>query len=150
MVRPEQRLAELVDDARSAKLRKGIGRRARRDHGAVRQRVTGPVMVGDDDLEAERLRLGDLLDGGDPAVDREHEPDAVGCELREGDTRHAVALLEPARQVPRDVGAELAEDEHGESGGADAVDVVVAVHADALPRLDRGADAFDREGHVPE
>ena len=50
--------------------------------------------------------------------------------------------------MPCDVGAELAEDEHGEGGGADAVDVVVAVHADARPCLDRSADPFDRKGHV--
>ena len=54
----------------------------------------------------------------------------------------AVALLEAARQVPVDLGAELAEDEDGERRRADPVDVVVAVDADPRPGRDRGADAL--------
>ena len=55
-----------------------------------------------------------------------------------------VALLEPRRQVPRRLGAELAQQQDGERGGADAVGVVVAVDADARARRDRGADRLDR------
>ncbi len=102
------------------------------------------------DLEAERLRLGDLLDGGDPAVDGEHEPAAVFGEPRDRGAGDAVALLEPARQVPLDLRAELPERQDGERGRADAVDVVVAVHADTRAGRDRGADALDRLGHVAQ
>ena len=73
----EERLAELVDDAGAAELRERVVGRARRDDRAVGQRLAGPVVVGDDHLEAARLRLGDLRDGGDAAVDREHEAAAL-------------------------------------------------------------------------
>ena len=66
-------------------------------------------MVGDDDLEPARLRRGDLGDGGDPAVDGEQEPAALLREPRDRLARDAVALLEAARQVPVDLGAELAQ-----------------------------------------
>src|SRR5204862_4928475 len=47
-------------------------------------------------------------------------------------------------------GAGLAQDKDGRHRGADAVAVVVAVHADALPRRNRGPDALDLTGHVAE
>ena len=73
----EERLAELVDDAGAAQLRERIVGRPRRDDRAVGQRLAGPVVVGDDHLEAARLRLRDLLDRGDAAVDGQHEPAAL-------------------------------------------------------------------------
>ena len=108
------------------------------------------MVVGDDHLEAARLRRGDLLDGRDPAVDGEQEAAALVGQPRDRDVRDAVALLEPARQVPFDVGAELPQRQDGERRGADAVHVVVAVHADALPVGDRRANPVDRDGHVAE
>ncbi len=61
-----------------------------------------------------------------------------------------VALLEPGRQMPGWIGTELAQQQHGERGRADAVGVVVAVHADARPRLDRSRDRGHRRAHVAE
>ena len=52
----------------------------------------------------------------------------------------AVALLEPRRQVPLRLGAELAQQQHGERGRADPVGVVVAVDADPRAGRDRGPD----------
>ncbi len=147
---PEERLAELVDDTRPAELGERIVGRARRDDRAVGQGRPGPVVVGHDHLEPERLRLGDLLDGRDPAVDGEDEPDALLGEPTERVARHAVALLEAAREVPHDVRAELAKEQHREGRRADAVDVVVPVDADARPSLDRCADAGDGDVHVAE
>ena len=81
--------------------------RAGGDDGAVRQRLARPVVVRDDDVEPLRAGLRDFLDGGDPAVDGQHEPAALVGEPRERLALHPVALLEAARQVPFDVGAEL-------------------------------------------
>jgi hypothetical protein len=46
----------------------------------------------------------------------------------------------PSSAMPGDVGAELAEGQHGEGGRADPVDVVVAVDADLLAGRDGGDD----------
>ena len=54
VVGPEQRLRELVDDAGAAELGERVRRRARRDDRAVGQRLAGPVVVGDDHVDAER------------------------------------------------------------------------------------------------
>ena len=150
MVGTEKRRAELVDDARPAELGEGICRRARRDDRAVRQHLSRSMVVRDDDLEPALAGLGDLLDGRDPAVDGEDEADAVVREARQRLPRDAVALLEPARQVPHDVGAELPEKEDGQRRRADAVDVVVAVHADPNALRDGGADPADGHLHVSE
>ncbi len=147
VVGTEKRRAELVDDARPAELGEGICRRARRDDRAVRQHLSRSMVVRDDDVEPALPGLGDLLDGRDPAVDGEDEADAVVREARQRLPRDAVAFLEPARQVPHDVGAELPEKEDGQRRRADAVDVVVAVYADPNPLRDGGADPAD--GHAP-
>ena len=52
--------------------------------------------------------------------------------------------------MPRDVGAELAQEQDGERRRADTVGVVVAVDADARTRLDRRRDRLDRLAHVAE
>ncbi len=146
----EERLTELVDDARAAQLRERIVGRPRRHDRTVGKRVAGTVMVGDDHLEAACLRLRHFFDRGDAAVDREHETAALVREPRERRGADAVALVEAARQMPVDVRAELPEEMHRERGGRDPVDVVVAVHADAAPVRDRGPDPLAGDLHVAE
>ena len=149
-VEAEQGLAQLVDDSGSAELRERVLGRASGDDRTVGQRLARPVMVGDDDVEPAFSRLGDLGDRRDPAVDGEDEPTAL---LRESGQRlaaDAVALVEAARQVPGDLGAELAQEEDGEGGGGDPVHVVVAVDADPPARLHGGADLRARGVHVAE
>ena len=96
------------------------------------------------DLEPERAAPRNLVDGRDAAVDGEHEPVALLGQPRERLAASAVAFLEAAGQVPADVGAEIAEAEHRERGGADTVDVVVAVDADPRARADRGRGSIGR------
>jgi hypothetical protein len=66
---------------------------------AVRERLTRPVVVAHDDLDTERARVGDLLDGRDAAVDRD-EQGRAGRRLPL-DARHGqpVAVARPARQL---------------------------------------------------
>ena len=146
----EEGLPELVDDAGAAQLGERIQRGPGRDDGAVWQRLGGPVMVGDDDVETAFLRLGHLSDGRDAAVDGEDEPTAVVRKTGERLAPHAVALVEAARQMPDDLSAELAQQEDGERGGGDAVDVIVAVDADPATLLHGGADVRARSLHVAE
>ena len=75
---------------------------------------------------------------------------ALVREARDRGGADAVALVEPARQMPVDLRAEASEREHGQGRGADPVDVVVAVDADPLAPLDREPDACDRLLHVAE
>jgi len=150
VTRTEQRLSELVDDARAAELGERVVGGPRGDEGAVRERFAGPVMIRDDDLEPARPRLGNLLDRGHAAVDGEDEPAALVGEPRKRFALDAVALLEAARQMPDNVRTELAQDEHRERGGADAVRVVVPVHADARSGCDGALDRVDARGHVAE
>ena len=145
-----ERLRELADDTGAAELRERIVRRARRDDRAVRQGGARAVVIGDDHVEAARLRSRDLLDRCDPAVDGNEQAAAFVGEPRDRDVRDAVALLEAARQMPLDVGAERAQRQNGERRGADAVHVVVAVDADPLAGGDCRVDPVDRNGHVPE
>ena len=78
------------------------------------------------------------------------EADALLREARDRLARDAVALLEPARQVPDDVGTRLAQGQDCERGRADPVDVVVAVDADPGASRDGAADGVDRLLHVAE
>ena len=77
-------------------------------------------------------------------------PYPVVGEAPEGVGRDPVALLEPAREVPADVGAQLAHEQRRERGRADSVDVVVAVDADSFAFLDGLVNPLDRDGHVAE
>ena len=95
----EQRLGELPDDRGAAEPGERIVALQRRDDRAVREALAGPVVVGDDDLEPEPRRLVDLGDGGDPAVDREHELDPLVGEPRE-------RLRRRARSPPRSARAD--------------------------------------------
>jgi len=52
----------------------------------------------------------------------------------------AVAVVDPARQVPVDVGPERAQRAHEDRGRGDAVDVVVAVHGDPRAAPDVAED----------
>src|SRR5262245_62261384 len=99
------------------------------------------MMVGDDHVEPVPPRVGYLLDGSEAAVDGEHAPDPLLCETPERVARDAVALLEPARQMPADVGSELTEVENRDCSRADPVDVVVPVHTDLRAVVDCRPDA---------
>ena len=89
-------------------------------------------------------------DGGDAAVHREEKLHAFLGEPRDRRRGDAVAFLEPAREMPDDVGAELSQRQGRERRGADAVDVVVAVDADPLAPLDGRAQPLDSRRHVAE
>ena len=134
----EERLAELVDDTGAAELRERIVGRTRRDDRAVGERLAWPVVVGDDHLEPARARLRNLGNGRDPTVDREHKPAALVCEAAERGARDAVALVEAARQVPVDLGAELPEQE-GVVGRSCAVEERARVLGVGVPAPDKNA-----------
>ena len=118
--------------------------------GQVGNVVGRPVVVGDDDLEPERARVLDLGDRGDAAVDGEHEIESFFGKPCQRAGVQPVPLFEARRQMPGHVCTELAQEQHGERRGADAVRVVVAVHTDARAALDCSTDRRDGGFHVAE
>jgi hypothetical protein len=102
------------------------------------------VVVGDHDLHPRGARGGDLLDRGDRAVDRDQQLRPARGEALDRGGGQAVAVVDPARQIPVDVGAERAQRAHEDRGRRDAVDVVVAVHGD--PRAPPDVAEDDRGG----
>jgi hypothetical protein len=145
-----ERTEQLVDDAGAAELGERVRRRPRRDDRAVGQRLRRTVVVGDDHVEPEALRFPHLDVRGDPTVDGEHEAVPVSGQTLQRLARDPVPFVEAAREVPVDVGTEVAQARDRQGGRADAVDVVVAVDADALARVDRGAEAVARGRRVAE
>ena len=133
----EQRPREHVRHARRTQLRTGVSADARVHDRRVRQPAVGArrVMVGDHDVHARRAGRGDLLHRRDRAVHRDEQPRPARGEPLDGGEREPVAVVDPARQVPVDVGAQRPQraDEHRRR--AHAVHVVVAVHGDPRPAL---------------
>ena len=109
-----------------------------------------PVVVGDQHVEAGRARGGHLLDGGDGAVDGDQKPRPARREALHRGRREAVAVVEPAGQVPVHLGAEAPQAADDDRGRADAVDVVVAVDRDPRPRPHVAEDEVHRGRHAAE
>ncbi len=147
----EERLAELVDDAGAAELGERIVGRPRCDDRAIGQRPSpgrwwSVTITSSPRAFASATSATAVM----PQSTVSTRPQPSSASRAERRARDAVALVEAAREVPVDVGAELAQQQHRERRRRDAVDVVVAVHADAAAVGDRGPDALAREPHVAE
>ena len=140
---------ELVGDAGRAQVRARVAAEPRVHDRRVGQRAVGAraVVVGDHDVHAGRLRRRDLGDGGDRAVDGDQQVGPARGEPLDRRGGEAVAVVDAARQVPVDVGAERPQGADEDRGRADAVHVVVAVDGD--PRAARDV-AEDHPGAVAE
>ncbi len=112
-----------------------------------RHRLRHGVVIDDHHLEPERVRPRDLGDRGDPAVEGDQHPGAVGGDLLDRLEVQPVPLVDPVRDVGRDLGPELAQEQVQQRGRADAVDVVVAVEGDLLPLAHRPGEPLDRRRH---
>ena len=121
------------------------------DHGhRLRQRDLRHVMVDDDQVEAHALRLGQRLEGGDAAIDRDHDRGALLLDAEQRRRIGAVAFLAPVGNVDGDVAADGPEEARQQRRRGGAVDVVVAEHHDLLALADRAHDARDGGVHVLE
>jgi hypothetical protein len=142
---------QVEHDARARQaLERELAVRAQRVQHRQRRRARGGrvVMVAHDHVEPEGARERELRDVRRPAVGRHEDArprvgqgaDRAGVE--------AVALAEAVRHVQQRVGPQLAQKEHELRRARDAVDVVVAVHGDALAARDRVGEAARRDVHV--
>ena len=94
----EQRVGELEGDAHTGEMRAGIAGQLGCDHDALGQRSFDLVMVGDDDVHAERARQRDFVPRADAAVHGDEQLDAGGGEFLHRRRRDAVALGEAVGQ----------------------------------------------------
>jgi hypothetical protein len=145
-----QRLCQLQHHAGAAQLRERVVRRPRADQQAVGQLLGRAMVVGHDHVHAELSGSRHLRGCRDAAVDRDDQLHALAGQPLQCLGADAVALLEAAGQVPADLGAQRPQHQNGQRRRADAVGVVVAVHADPLARLHGGQDAVAGAGHVAE
>jgi hypothetical protein len=145
-----QRLGQLQHHAGAAQLRERIVGRPGADAQAVGQLLGGAMVVGHDHVHAELAGSRHLGGGRDAAVDRDDQLHALAGQPLQRLGADAVALLEAAGQVPADLGAQRPQHQDGQRRRADAVGVVVAVHADPLAALGRGQDAVTGGAHVAQ
>ena len=121
------------------------------DHGhRVGQRDLRHVVVDHDEVEAGPPGLGQRLEGGDAAIDRDDDGGAVFPDLQQGRRVGAVAFLAAVRNVDADVAADTPEEAQQQRRRGGAIDVVIAEHDDALARLDGPHQAGNRGVHVLE
>ena len=146
----QERAGDLVSDARGAE----VGARVSRDDGmddrAIGELRARLVVVGDDDVDAERPCVCDLVDRRDPAVGGDQEASAALGQPVDRLAAEAVAVLDAPGDKPVALGASVAQGADEDRGGGGAVDVVVAVDRDRLLRGDRTPDRRNRGVHSRE
>ena len=98
----------------------------------IRQFIVGFVMVGDDQIDAKLTRAACRFGRADAAVDRDDQLDAFGMQSIDGARLKAVAVGQPFGNEVADVGAKQLEGAAQDHRRGDAVDVVVAMHGNAL------------------
>ena len=90
------------------------------------QRILALVMVGDNQVDAQRgAKLG-LLNGGDAAIHGDDECDTLPLQLLDGNGVQAIAFLQAAGNVGNTMHPVAAQEVGQQAGGGDAVHIVVA------------------------
>ena len=115
----------------------------------VGQGVAGQVVVGDEGVDAAGARGGDGFVAAGAVIHGEDEA-GRGRQSGKAGEAEAVAVRAAVRDEPVHVGAQLAQDAHGEGGGGGAIDVVVAIDEDGFVRAQRALKAVKRGGEVGE
>ena len=99
------------------------------------------MVVGDDHIKTELAGAGDLIDGGDRAVNGDQQACWTGCKAFNVGKAEPVSILAAARYEPLDFGAKIAQCAHEDRRRADAVNVVVTVNQNRRA----GSDVAERE-----
>ena len=106
---------QLERDADASKMleRKAAVRAVGVDHGAGGgQLVLTFVVIGDDEVDAERGGKGGLLHAGDAAVHGDQQAGALAVQVLDGITAQSVAILDAAGDIVQHVGAAALEIVH--------------------------------------
>ena len=106
------------------------------------------MVVGDDQVDAQRGRIGRLVHRRDAVVHRDDEGIAFVVDLVDGPFGQAVAVPLPAGQHTFDAAAQALELLVQQGGRSHPVHVVIAVDDDGLALFQGAADAGHRLVHV--
>ena len=99
------------------------------------------VVIGDDHIHAGGGGIGGLRNGGDAAVHRDDERDALAFQMIDRADIQTVALVEPVGDIQRRFQADAAKILGQQAGGGDTVHVVIAVYRGGLAPLQGEPDA---------
>ncbi len=108
----------------------------------------GLVVIGDDEVEAERARPLRCLGAANAAVHRDDHVDLVGMQPVDRRRLQSVAVAQPLRNEMTHLAAEHLQRAAEDDSRGDAVDVVVAVDGDPLAARQRQLEARHRPFHV--
>ncbi len=106
------------------------------DCGGLGQLRAGPVVVGDDQVQAQAAGGVGGIEGGDAAIDGYEEGRAVFGDGFDGFDVEAVAFFDAMGDVVVDAGAEESQELPKDGDPGYAVNVIVAVHGKLFTGLD--------------
>ena len=120
------------------------------DRRALRQLRLALVMVGDDQINIFFAAQKRLIQRRDAAVHRDDQAHALRAERFDGGGIQTVALLQPRGDVADHIAAALAQKFRQQTGGGDAVHVIIAEHADFFVFIQRPLHARAGALHVQQ
>ena len=115
-----------------------------------RQRLVGLVVVDDDHVHAQALRLFQRLDAGGAAIDGHDQRGAAGGERAHRLDIRAIALEQPVGDVDQRIEAAAAQEQAEQGGRGGAVDIVIAEDRDRLAAHRGVGNARGRRLHCGE
>ena len=135
---------QLKGYAHTGKVREGILRILPMGiyHGhSLRQNVLALMVVSDDQINAQFPAFFCFLYGGDAAVHSDNEVYILGFEIVDGGHVETIALFQPGWNIPDTVCAAIGEIIRQETGGSNAVHIIVAVDGDFFSTLKGQGDS---------
>ena len=151
-IRPAQGQHQLQRHAAARQMLEGIAAVASagiHHRRGVRQRLLALVMVGHHHVHADGAGKGHLLHAGDTTVHGHQQRGAALAQPLDGVAAQPVAVLDPARDVVYHMGAAALQIVNQNTGGGDAVHVIVAENGDLLAVCDGLGDPRRRLVHIP-
>ncbi len=112
------------------------------------QLVADGVMVGDDDVEAQPVGVGDFFQRADAAIHRDDDADAILHQLGQGSLVQSIPLVHAVGDVGTGMTAKCAQRLDQERRRRDAIGVEIAIDGDQLARAQRPAQSSDGSGHA--
>src|SRR5215212_10930434 len=106
------------------------------------------MMVADNEVQADGLRVECFLGGTDPAIYSDDQFHAIRFEGIQSIFVEAIAFIKSVRNIAAHISAKRFQRLHEERGGRDAVHIIIAVDRDRLVVLQGITDAI-HGGFIP-